>query len=129
MIVTALPENSALHEAKHFGESGQEPKTSTGSRIRCPYRSQDGRRCLGHVVRVELCKAEVSWRRHRDENWKFVIHAPYSTYRVYCSEKGNHGGYTRPDSEKLKFYFEELPAALRVVIEESLLSGSTEIIR
>src|SRR5262249_28061437 len=32
-----------------------------------------------------------------------------SHFHLFCSEKGNHAGYPARDSDKMKFYFDQLP--------------------
>ena len=52
--------------------------------------------------------------------WRVGIGEPRSHYHVFCSEKGNHAGVRRSDDDRMKFYFGDLPEALRRAISESL---------
>jgi hypothetical protein len=47
------------------------------------------------------------------------IGGPRSHYHVFCSEKGNHAGYGREDSSKLKFYYSDLPEELQAILNSS----------
>ncbi|HWK13741.1 MAG TPA: hypothetical protein VNS02_05055 [Rhizobiaceae bacterium] len=84
-------------------------------RVPCPFTYASGKRCTGHVVRVEGYKADLEWSRGAD-GWKFGCGEPRSHYHLFCSEKGNHAGYARHDSEKMKFYYSQLPVALQNVV-------------
>ena len=50
-------------------------------------------------VRAVMCRLALKWGHDAD-----------------CSEKGNHAGYARPDSERMKFYWDKLPEELKKVI-------------
>jgi hypothetical protein len=41
---------------------------------------------------------------------------PRSHYYVFCSEKGNHAGNVGGDDQRMKFYFNQLPAEIRAAI-------------
>ena len=79
----------------------------------CPFVYANGKRCAGHITRVEAYKADLSWDRQEDGTWKFGWRSPRSHYHVFCSLKGNHAGYDRPDDERMKLYFDQLPDGLR----------------
>jgi len=51
-----------------------------------------------------------------DGSWSFGLGEPRSHYHLWCSEKGNHAGYGRGDSERMKFYYGDLPPPLQQVI-------------
>jgi hypothetical protein len=87
-------------------------------RIPCPFVYANGRTCTGHVVRVEAYKADVTWSLDADGRWDFDFH-PRSHYHVFCSEKGNHAGFRRRDSEGLKFWFNTLPESIRHILEHT----------
>ena len=85
----------------------------------CPFVYAKGKKCTGHIVRIEAFKADLSWLRGDDGKWTFASGEPRSHYHVYCSEKDNHAGYGRPDADTLKFYYQDLPPSLRKVITGS----------
>jgi hypothetical protein len=64
-------------------------------------------------VRVEAFKADLSWELQPDGRWQFDYSQPRSHFHVFCSEKGNHAGYSKPDNYQMKFYFGDLPPGLR----------------
>lgn len=84
--------------------------------IPCPFIYANGKKCGGHVVKVEAYKADLSWDRQEDGTWKFGWDQPRSHYHLFCSVKGNHAGYDRPDDPRMKLYFDELPEDLRAVM-------------
>jgi len=87
------------------------------SMIPCPFVYANGKRCTGHVVRVEAYKADITWAPDKvTGEWKMETGQPRSHYHLFCSEKENHAGYRGPDSGKMKFYWEHLPEELRNVI-------------
>ena len=81
-------------------------------KVPCPFVYATGKKCTGHIVKVAAFKADLEWTLKDDGTWSSYVGQPRSHYHVYCSEKGNHAGYDRPDSEKLKFYLGELPDGL-----------------
>jgi hypothetical protein len=88
-------------------------REDAATKIPCPfvYSSGKGKRCQGHVVRVEAYKADLKWEFSADGVWSFAYGAPLSHYHLFCSEKNNHAGLKREDA--LKFRWEELPVELR----------------
>lgn len=84
--------------------------------VPCPFVYAKGRKCKGHIVRIEAFKADLQWTLGDDGTWSFNIGQPRSHYHLYCSEKGNHAGYSRPDAEAMKFYYDKLPQALRAML-------------
>jgi hypothetical protein len=88
-------------------------------KIPCPFVYANGKRCTGHVVRVEAYKADIEYAPGANDRWRVAIGEPRSHYHVFCSEKGNHAGYARSDDSRLKFYFQDLPEALRKAINEA----------
>ncbi len=92
---------------------------SKGSRIPCPFVYANGRQCNGHVERVEAYKADVVWFQQPDGTWAVQIGFPRSHYHVFCSEKGNHAGWKRPDSDQMKFYLDTLPDELRKAMSDA----------
>jgi len=60
------------------------------------------------------------WSPNEDGTWKCSIGEPRSHYHVLCSEKGNHAGYGREDSLKLKFYYSDLPEELQAALLSAL---------
>ena len=84
----------------------------TGSaKIPCPFVYARGKRCTGHIVRVEAYKADLWWD-FKDGQWVFSYGRPRSHFHLFCSEKGNHAGYPRRDSDQMKFYGDHLPDEL-----------------
>jgi hypothetical protein len=47
-----------------------------------------------------------------DGQWVFSYGRPRSHFHLFCSEKGNHAGYPRRDSDQMKFYGDQLPDEL-----------------
>jgi hypothetical protein len=88
----------------------------------CPFVYAKGKKCTGHVVRIEAFKADLSWLRADDGKWSFAVGEPRSHYHLYCSEKGNHAGYGKPDNEAMKFYHQNLPPALQKAIAGATLA-------
>ncbi len=86
--------------------------------IPCPFVYANGKQCTGHVVRVEAYKADVTWEPNKETGkWEKWIGQPRSHYHLFCSEKENHAGYARPDSEQMKFYLNQLPKELLEAME------------
>jgi hypothetical protein len=81
--------------------------------IRCPFEYASGKKCDGHIVRVEAYKADLIWQ-YDASGWSFDHGRPRSHYHLFCSEKGNHAGFKRENA--LKFYFDQLPEALQNVL-------------
>ena len=90
------------------------PKT-----VPCPFVYANGKRCTGHVVRVEAYKADLLWTC-KDGRWFLRFSEPRSHFHLFCSEKGNHAGYPRRDSEQMKFYWRHLPEELREALEQGV---------
>ena len=82
----------------------------------CPFVDAKGKKCKGHIVRIEAFKADLAWHRSDEGKWTFSVGEPRTHYHLYCSEKGNHAGFNKPDSEKMKFYYRDLPPTLQKVI-------------
>jgi len=80
--------------------------------IPCPFVYANGKRCAGHITKVEAYKADLSWDLQADGTWKFEWGPPRSHYHVFCSAKGNHAGYERQDDPRMKFYVDKLPDGL-----------------
>jgi hypothetical protein len=87
--------------------------------VPCPFVYARGKSCTGHIVRVEAYKADLLWT-FKDGRWSFRFSEPRSHFHLFCSEKGNHAGYPRRDSDQLKFYWQHLPEELREVLEQGL---------
>ena len=86
------------------------------SKVPGPYVYAKGRRCTGHIVRVEAFKADLAWSLGKDDCWTFSVGQPRSHYHLYCSEKGNHAGFERDDAGSMKFYCQDLPAELQTAV-------------
>jgi len=82
----------------------------SGLLIPCPFVYSTGRKCKGHVIRVEAYKADLAWDMRDDGSWQFGAGAPRSHYHLFCSEKGNHAGVRAQDGVKL--YLDQLPDGL-----------------
>ena len=85
-------------------------------RIPCPFKYANGKPCTGEVVRVEAYKADLAWWKH-EGSWHFDYGRPRSHFHVFCSEKGNHAGM-RSDDSRMKFYYDQLPAAIQTAMSE-----------
>ena len=85
-------------------------------RIPCPFVYAKGKKCTGHVVRVEAFKADIAWRLGDDDEWHFGVGQPRSHYHVFCSEKDNHADIRSQDDSQLKFYYEHLPEQLKKIV-------------
>ena len=85
--------------------------------VPCRFVYSTGKRCTGHVLRMAAFKADLSWNFQEDGTWRFSTGRPRSHYHLYCSAKGNHAGALGED--RLKFYFDQLPADLRKIAAES----------
>ncbi|MBO6724292.1 MAG: hypothetical protein JJ911_01345 [Rhizobiaceae bacterium] len=86
--------------------------------IPCPFTYANGKRCPGHVVRIEGYKADLEWRLEGGK-WKFGHSGPRSHYHLFCSAKGNHAGYDREDDPRMKFFASQLPNAVARIIGSS----------
>lgn len=83
------------------------------TKVQCRFVYANGKRCLGHIIRVEVYKADVSWTPDEATGrWKAEIDRPRSHYHLFCSEKGSHAGSMRPDDSRMKFYRDQLPDEL-----------------
>ena len=71
------------------------------SNIPCPFEYANGKRCGGDIVKVEAYNADLEWELQEDGSSKFSFGHPRSHYHVFCSEKGNHAGFGRSDSDSL----------------------------
>ncbi len=88
------------------------------ARIACPFVYANGRVCPGNAVRIEAYKADLAWSVNDDGTWSFDLRLR-SHFHVFCSEKGNHAGFRRQDPEAMKFWFDQLPAELKEVLERT----------
>ncbi len=84
-------------------------------RIPCPFVYSTGKRCTGHVARIEAYKAEVVWEQPKDGRWAFFF-SPRSHFHLFCSEKSNHAGALGPDNPQMKFHWRELPEDTQTVV-------------
>ena len=92
--------------------------------VPCPFVYADGRKCKGHIIKVEAYKADLEWEFEKLYQrkwsgatlWKFSF-GPRSHYHLFCSEKGNHAGPGRED--RLKYRFSELPKKIKDVIHRT----------
>jgi hypothetical protein len=82
--------------------------------VPCPYVYAKGKKCTGHIVRIEAFKADIAWHRADDGKWSLAVGEPRSHFHLYCSEKDNHAGHGKPDA--MKFYYQDLPPTLKKVI-------------
>jgi hypothetical protein len=87
-----------------------------GARIACPFVYANGRVCVGHVVRVEVYKADMDWSVDAEGVWHFGFR-PRSHFHLFCSEKGNHAGFRGQDPVALKYWFDHLPEGLQRIIQ------------
>ena len=91
-------------------------------KLECPFVYASGKQCIGRIVRVEVYKADITWEQTPGGQWD-VSWNPRSHYHLFCSEKGNHAGHKMPDDERMKFYFHELPKAVRSMLESAPSHG------
>jgi hypothetical protein len=82
--------------------------------VPCPFVYANGRKCPGHVERVEAYKADVTWTPDQDGKWRPSVSEPRSHYHLFCSEKGNHAGSTRDDHPSMKRYLNQLPEGIEL---------------
>ena len=47
----------------------------------CPFVYAKGRKCTGHVWRIEAFKVDISWSRADDGKWSFAVGEPRSHYQ------------------------------------------------
>lgn len=87
-------------------------------KIPCPFVYASGKRCSGHITRVEAYKADVVWELSPGGQWEFGWD-PRSHYHLFCSEKGNHAGYKRQDNEQMKCYADQLPVEIQAMLERT----------
>ena len=80
-------------------------------RVPCPFVYASGKSCTGHVVRVEAYKANLTWEQAEDGLWSWD-HYTDRHYHLFCSEKSNHAGHKRADSDQMKCRWNELPELL-----------------
>ena len=80
--------------------------------VPCPFVYASGKHCTGHVTRVEVYKADLSWDLQHDGTWKFEWGRPRSHFHLFCSAKGNHAGYRSSDNEQMKRFLDQLPDGL-----------------
>lgn len=92
-------------------DTGQTP-------IPCPYIYANGRVCTGHVTCIEAYKADVTWAFDKEGKWQFGFQAR-SHFHLFCSEKGNHAGFRKRDSDGMKFRFDQLPEPLQQIIDRT----------
>jgi hypothetical protein len=78
--------------------------------VPCPFVFADGRKCTGHITRVEAYKCDVAWIPH-DGKWRPAVTEIRTHYQLFCSEEDGHG--TSPDDNSgMKFYRKHLPESL-----------------
>ena len=56
--------------------------------IACPFVYANGRKCSGHITRVEAYKCDVTWTPDADGRWRPSVNEVGSHYHLFCSEKG-----------------------------------------
>jgi hypothetical protein len=85
--------------------------------MRCPFVYASGKHCSGRVVRVEAFKADLAWTSNDSGgDWNFSWSAR-SHFHLFCSDKGNHAGTVRPDSDQMKFYWDQLPEDVQQLLD------------
>jgi hypothetical protein len=80
--------------------------------IACPFVYANGRKCSGHITRVEAFKCDVTWKPDADGRWRPSVNEVGSHYHLFCSEKENHAGSFRSDNTQMKRYLNQLPDGL-----------------
>lgn len=91
----------------------------TTARIPCPFVYASGKPCEGPVVRVEAYRADLQWAQDEMGNWRLDWSRPRLHFHVFCSIRGNHAGVRRSDDSRMKFYLDQLPAELRLILLKS----------
>jgi hypothetical protein len=103
----------------------------------CPFVYANGRRCAGHVTRVESHGARLAWDRQADGSWKFES-APLDRRRpwrhsdrqedgdgiasltcvfLFCDLKGKHAGWQSQHPGRMQFVPRELPSDLLPLVD------------
>ncbi len=82
--------------------------------ILCPFIYSTGRRCKGHIIRMEAFKADLEWKLRSDGEWEFRAE-PRSHYHLYCNLKNGHGGLDG-NHPRMKFWSDELPKELEALL-------------
>ena len=85
--------------------------------MRCPFVYGNGKKCNGHIDQLEINKADISiGLNEKGEILGVSIKSRYHVH-LYCSERGNHAGYIRPHSDKMKVFYQDLPEEMRNKLE------------
>jgi len=74
--------------------------------MRCPFTYSNGRKCKGYIRKIKLIKVNLEIELSEDGKITDIFCIP-SDYHVhlYCSQKGNHAGFARRDSEQMKCWW------------------------
>ncbi len=64
----------------------------------CPFVYAKGKKCTGHIVRIDAFNRHLTWCRADDGKWSFAVGEPRSHYHLYCR------------------YYQDLPPTLRKVV-------------
>ena len=91
-------------------------------KIPCPFVYSSGKRCTGHIVRIEAYNARVDWTFREPADWRFGI-SPRSHFYLFCSMKSNQAGHVRSDDPQTKFYWDQLPEAIQEIIAATEVGG------
>lgn len=110
--VTEAKNSSAAAALEVFINRIRPPPTP--QQIPCPYVYAKGKRCTGHVVRVEAFKVDIEWRLDQNGQWGFGWGQPRSHYHLYCSEKDSHARHGQDDA--LKFFYSDLPEEIKKIV-------------
>ena len=87
-------------------------------KIPCPFKYSTGKHCEGHIVAIKGFKCQIGWEIDGEDKNEFLWDTGRH-YHFYCSEKSNHAAFNSPDSDQLKFRWNEIDSE----IQEFLLSG------
>jgi hypothetical protein len=52
--------------------------------IACPFVYANGRKCSGHITRVEAYKCDVTWMPDADGRWRPSVNEVRSHYHLFC---------------------------------------------
>jgi len=91
--------------------------TTMTKEVACPFVYANGRRCTGHITRIEGYKADVTWIPDAKGKWRPSVGEPRSYYHLFCSEKETHATTASSDHPQMMKRYRELPAGIKLEFE------------